>query len=197
MMLNRHTRVNDKGTFSITQLFVLSTIFSVTPLCSTAKPLNVPHNPSMCRLKRRSKFTVDFRDLWDSISDWAFLMLIITPKPNVRMIHEHRRLVKGVFSILRSLFSSKSETLPSIPPHHIPPTSRVNGAFDQTVTSSSAAPSASSTSENPIQTPARTVFPTNRALELELPSSQSTSPTTARFLTTLNDLEAQMNNHKF
>ncbi|KAF8671811.1 hypothetical protein RHS04_08064 [Rhizoctonia solani] len=217
----------DKGTYSITHLFVLSTIFGATLLGPAAKPLDLPHNPPIHRPETKSELVEAVRDLWNSIFDWNFLVLIITPKPSIRMINGHGQphpttsmnngflsrlfhifvvtfgifsaAIKRSFLILRSPFRPKPAPRPTILPQYTPPmtTTRINDSLERTIAPPSIAPSASSASDNPIRTPTRVFSPTNHSPKPDLPSSRSTSPTTARFITTLNDLEAQMHNHQF
>ncbi|KAJ1300326.1 hypothetical protein OPQ81_005147 [Rhizoctonia solani] len=219
---NRRAIGKSQGAQSITPLFVLSTIFSAMFLGSAKSlPQHIPTTPP----KRKSELAEAIHDLWHSIFDWTFFMLIITPKPTIRTINEHRkhqsmttdnngfssrfarlfaavgglftRAIKGAFAILRSPFTSKSESQSPILPQYIPSSSQVDVSLDATTTPPSTVPSAPSMSDNAIQAPARAVTPTNRPPNSDSTPSPKASPTTARFLATLTDLEAQMNNHQF
>ncbi|CEL60487.1 hypothetical protein RSOLAG1IB_09680 [Rhizoctonia solani AG-1 IB] len=217
--------INNKGIYSIIRFFVLCVTFGATLLSSAAKPLSLLPKPPLHRLKRGSNLAAVIRDLWNSIPNKALLMLIITPRPNVHKINAYRQrqsvatanngflsrlshLFATIWAllslvarrgtlILRSTFSSKSKDQSSILPQHIQSGTRADDSVERVVTVSPTAPSASNASGNPIQTPARAVSPTNNNSKRDLRSSRSASPTTARFLTTLNDLEAQMKNHQF
>ncbi|KDN35023.1 hypothetical protein RSAG8_11934, partial [Rhizoctonia solani AG-8 WAC10335] len=150
-------------------------------------------------------------------------MFVTTPKPEACKAHEHRRrqsadasnmgllsqlsrvfkflwglflaMLKGAFAILRIPVTPRSKSQPTILPHYIPPLSRVDVSMELT----GAAPTTVSSAQSPspsnhtIQTPAQAVLPTNP----DLPAPQKSSPTTAQFLATLTDLEAQMSNHQF
>ncbi|KDN34430.1 hypothetical protein RSAG8_12462, partial [Rhizoctonia solani AG-8 WAC10335] len=80
---NRSAMKKLEATQSITPLFVLSTIFSAM-FVSSAKPLGLPQTTPVPRLERRSEFAEADHGLWHSVFNWTFLMLIITPRPDVR-----------------------------------------------------------------------------------------------------------------
>ncbi|KAH7335641.1 hypothetical protein B0J17DRAFT_49951 [Rhizoctonia solani] len=105
---------------------------------NSAKPLNFPRAAPASHPTKKLEFVEVDHGLWHSIFNWAFLMLIITPKPDVRQINRHRQhqfqsttnkdtrissriyeffcaswslfsaTVKEAFSIIRSPFTSKS-----------------------------------------------------------------------------------------
>ncbi|CAE6526119.1 unnamed protein product [Rhizoctonia solani] len=189
---------------------------------SSLQPLRLPQPTPAPRLKK-SKFAEAVHDIWHSVFNWTLLMLIITPRPDVRRINKLRQrpsaanskpgllshlsrlfstarrvflsMVKGASVTLRSLFTFRPKTQPPIIPRHVPHSTRVDTPSESPATASLTIHSAASASDHEIQTPVRAVSPTNHVPNLELPAPLKTSPTTAQFLATLTDLEAQMNNH--
>ncbi|KAG8743720.1 hypothetical protein FRC11_013757 [Ceratobasidium sp. 423] len=105
--------------------------------------------------------------------------------------------VKGAFDFLRSPFTSKPKPQPSVLPQYNQPSSRADVFLEPAVAASSITLSAPSPPNDVIQTPPRAVSPTARVSSPDPPAPPKTSPTTAKFLATLTDLEAQMNNHQF
>ncbi|KAL5632202.1 hypothetical protein ACGC1H_000266 [Rhizoctonia solani] len=189
---------------------------------NSANPLRLPQPRRTPRLQK-SKSVEAVHDIWHSVFNWTFLMLIITPRPDIRRVNKLRQrpsaasphagllfrlsrlfsiargrfltTVKGASVKLRSLFTFKSKPQPPILPRHVSNSTRVDTPSEAPTTASLTTHSAASTSDHEIQTPVRTVSPTNRVPKLDLPAPPKTSPTTAQFLTTLTDLEAQINNH--
>ncbi|CAE6424594.1 unnamed protein product [Rhizoctonia solani] len=193
---------------------------------SSDNPLNIPQNATTSHPKTKLEFAEGGHGLWHSIFNWAFLMLIVTPKPDVRQINKHQQYqyqssassntgilsrlsqlfftrwrlfsatVKGAFSTLRSPFASKSsKSQPPVLPYYIPPLPRADTSLEPTI--ASLATLGASSADDTIRTPARAVMPNHDISKPDIPASPDTSPTTARFLATLTDLEARMNNHQF
>ncbi|CAE6492716.1 unnamed protein product [Rhizoctonia solani] len=222
---NKRAIGKSEGVQPITRFLVLGTTFFTMLLGSVAKPLSPPRHIPTTRPKRKSEFTEAAHELWHSLFNWTFLMLIITPKPDVHTINEHRQsqsaptkntgflsqlvhlfaivwrllsvAVKGAFAALQSPFTSKPRSQPSVLPQHIPPSSRADIPIEPTVIASSTTLGVPSPPDTIIQTPPRAVSPTTRVPKPDSPVSPNPSPTTAKFLATLTDLEAQMNNHQF
>ncbi|KAL5632212.1 hypothetical protein ACGC1H_000269 [Rhizoctonia solani] len=106
-------------------------------------------------------------------------------------------MLKGAFTILRACFASRPKPQPTVLPHYIPTLSRVDLSFELTGAAPTTALNAHSPSKTTIQPPAPAASPTNGIPKPDLSIPPKTSPTTAQFIATLTDLEAQMNTHQF
>ncbi|EUC58510.1 hypothetical protein RSOL_260850 [Rhizoctonia solani AG-3 Rhs1AP] len=78
---------------------------------SSPQPLRLPQPTPAPRLKK-SKFAEAVHDIWHSVFNWTLLMLIITPRPDVRRINKLRQRPSaanskpGLLSHLSRLFST-------------------------------------------------------------------------------------------
>ncbi|EUC58515.1 transmembrane protein, putative [Rhizoctonia solani AG-3 Rhs1AP] len=106
-------------------------------------------------------------------------------------------MLKGARAILRPCFTSRPKPQPAVLPHYIPPLSRVDISIELTGAAPTTTLNTHSPSINTIQPPAPVASHTNSIPKPDPPTPPKTSPTTAQFLATLTDLEAQMHTHQF